>query len=61
MLAESWNEKEGKAEWKIQSTPGPSGALASELNGVSCTSLICAATGSYATSEHSSTLAEATP
>lgn len=43
-LAESWN---GTA-WSIQSTPTPSGALASYLDGVSCTSSsACTAVGWY--------------
>jgi hypothetical protein len=48
MLAESWTG----SEWRIQSTPSPSGALESELNGVSCSSLTCTTTGVYENSEH---------
>jgi hypothetical protein len=54
-LAENWN---GTA-WAIQSTPNPSGATASFLNGVSCTSAsACTATGYYATGTTNLTLAE---
>ena len=45
-LAERWD---GTA-WTIQSTPSPSGAIASYLNGVSCTSAsACTAVGWYET------------
>lgn len=43
-LAERWNG----AEWAIQATPNPSGALKSTLEGVSCTSSsTCTAVGWY--------------
>lgn len=43
-LAEHWNG----TEWKIQTTPNPSGALGSSLSGVSCTSTtVCEANGWY--------------
>ena len=46
-LGEVWNG----ASWAIQSTPSPSGAQKSELNGVSCTSsAACTATGDYTNS-----------
>ncbi len=49
-LAEHWNGK----EWAIQSTPNPTGALESRLEGVSCTSSkACMATGEYENSEGS--------
>jgi hypothetical protein len=56
MLAESWNG----ARWRIQATPSPSGATASELLAVSCSAPgACTAVGAYAgTSGASSTLAE---
>jgi hypothetical protein len=55
-LAEAWN---GSA-WRIQSTPNPSGATASYLWGVSCTSATaCTAVGHYTDSNGSElTLAE---
>jgi hypothetical protein len=55
-LAEAWN---GTA-WRIQSTPNPSGATASYLWGVSCTSATaCTAVGHYTDSNGSElTLAE---
>jgi sugar lactone lactonase YvrE len=54
-LAEHWN---GEA-WQVQSTPNPSGALESRLEGVSCTSASnCIAVGYYKTgTEAFSTLA----
>jgi hypothetical protein len=55
-LAERWNG----ATWAIQSTPNPSGATSSQLQGVSCTSAtVCAAVG-YDTNSggHVVTLAE---
>ncbi len=46
-LAESWNG----TEWKIQSTPNPEGAKASEFEGVSCSSsTACVAVGNYQSS-----------
>jgi hypothetical protein len=56
MLAEGWNGK----EWVVQTTPNPTGAKASELNGVSCPSSgACTAVGSYQNSENNAmTLAE---
>ena len=46
-LAEVWDG----ASWAIQSTPSPSGAQKSELNGVSCTSsTACTAAGDYTNS-----------
>ena len=43
-LAEVWNG----SSWAIQSTPNPSGAKASALNGLSCTtSITCTAAGSF--------------
>jgi hypothetical protein len=54
-FAETWN---GTA-WTVQSTPTPSGATASYLNGVSCTSAsACTATGYYSTGTTELTLAE---
>jgi hypothetical protein len=55
-LVERWN---GTA-WTVQSTPTPSGAAASYLNGVSCTSAsACTAVGQYVTGAGSTaTLAE---
>jgi len=48
-LAEVWNGK----EWKIQTSPNPSGALASALQGVSCTEIeVCNAVGDYLNSEN---------
>ena len=47
-LAEHWNG----TEWKIQTTPNPTGAKASGFSGVSCTSaIVCIATGSYTNGE----------
>jgi hypothetical protein len=47
-LAETWN---GSA-WKIGSTPNPSGAFGSELEGVSCgSSTMCTAVGTYTTTQ----------
>jgi hypothetical protein len=43
-LAEHWNG----TEWKLQTTPNPAGALATELEGVSCSgAATCTATGLY--------------
>jgi hypothetical protein len=54
-FAERWN---GTA-WTLQSTPAPSGATASYLNGVSCPSAsACTATGFYSTGTTDLTLAE---
>jgi hypothetical protein len=54
-LAERWN---GTA-WSIQSTPSPTGATASALGGVSCTSSTgCEAVGTAVTSGVAATLAE---
>ncbi|HEX5527279.1 MAG TPA: fibronectin type III domain-containing protein [Solirubrobacterales bacterium] len=54
-LAESWNG----SEWAVQTTASPSGATASELSAISCTSsTACTAVGHYTTSTSSVTLAE---
>ncbi len=46
-LAEQWSG----TEWKIQTTPNPSGAKASRLSGISCTSsTACIAVGNYESS-----------
>ena len=45
-LAESWDG----TDWTVQSTPNPTGARGSHLQGVSCTSATaCTAVGSYST------------
>jgi hypothetical protein len=55
-LAERWNG----ANWRVQDTPNPSGAILTELSGVSCTSAdACSAVGySVSRSGHSAALAE---
>ena len=54
-LAEKWNG----TEWKVQSTPNPTGAKESFLEGVSCSSsTACTATGYYKSSAGTHTLAE---
>ena len=54
-LAERWNG----TSWSVQSTPNPSGATGSFLEGVSCTSAsACTAVGYYLTSGTFQTLAE---
>jgi hypothetical protein len=57
MLGESWND----TEVKIQSTPVSPGEVASQLDSVSCTSLICTATVDLRNTEGIFTLVEATP
>jgi hypothetical protein len=42
-LAERWNG----TQWRIQSTPNPTGSTSAELRGVSCTANACIAVGSY--------------
>ncbi len=55
-LAEAWNGK----SWSIETTPNPSGASSSALEGVSCTGAqTCAAAGSYSNSSSDLTLTEA--
>jgi hypothetical protein len=47
LLAERWNG----TQWSIETTPAPTGATASELNGVSCVSgSACTAVGDYTNS-----------
>jgi hypothetical protein len=47
-FAEHWNG----TEWRVQTTPDPTGAKSSSLGGVSCTSgTMCIATGRYTNSE----------
>lgn len=54
-LAEGWNG----TEWKVQSTPNPTGATESSLRAVSCTSSTsCIAVGTYKNSETQLALAE---
>ena len=45
-VAEHWNG----TIWQVQTTPTPTGATGSSLNGVSCTSTGCTAVGNYANS-----------
>ncbi len=56
-LAEAWNG----SSWSVETTPNPSGAQGSLLNGVSCTSAsVCTAVGDYADSSgNQNTFAEA--
>jgi hypothetical protein len=42
-LAERWNG----STWSVQTTPNPTGAKASYLRSVACTSTVCTATGEY--------------
>jgi len=54
-LAERWNG----TSWAVQPTPNPTGAMQSELWGVSCPSAsACSAVGYYATADSERTLAE---
>jgi hypothetical protein len=48
-LTERWNG----STWAIKTTPNPSGATASQLNGVSCSGTICYAAGDAASSSSS--------
>jgi hypothetical protein len=55
-LAEGWNG----TRWQIQSTPNPTGALLTSLNGVSCRSATsCVAVGSWYANGLTQTLVEA--